>query len=40
MSYNTGIILKISHNCGAEKRTNRSFEIFFLYDTYALAKLF
>lgn len=29
ISYNAGIILKISHNCGADKRTETLFEISF-----------
>lgn len=29
ISYNAGIILKISHNCGVEKRTEMLFEIYF-----------
>lgn len=39
MFYNTGI-LKISHNRGVEKRTERLFEIFFLSDIYALENYF
>lgn len=39
MFYNTGI-LKISHNCGVEKRTERLSEIFFFFFLiYTLLKI-
>lgn len=39
MFYNTGV-LKISHNCGVEERTERLFEIFFFFCLiYTLLKI-